>query len=195
MTLLRIMPEGEPETVRVWTDDFDAIRKELLRIGVRFARWHAARRIPAGADDATVMNAYRSHIDHVRAESGYQAVDIARLVAGPAGPAGSARPGPGQPTREKLLKEHFHDEDLVRFVVSGLGCFYLHAAAQVYAVLCTAGDMLSVPSRTAHWFDAGASPSYTAIRFRGKRNGPITRLLPDGIASRFPTLDDLLPTS
>ncbi|MET9361673.1 cupin [Streptomyces sp. NPDC006632] len=192
MTLLQVMPEGAPETVSVRTDDFDVIREELLRIGVRFVRWHAARRVPSCADDATIINAYRSHIDHVGAEGGYRTVDVARVAPGPAGPDPFRR---RCPAREKFLKEHFHDEDLVRFVVSGAGCFYLHAAGRVHAVLCTAGDMLSVPSRTVHWFDAGARPSYTAIRFFREGDDRSARFVPDGIASRFPTLDDLVPVT
>jgi 1,2-dihydroxy-3-keto-5-methylthiopentene dioxygenase len=97
--------------------------------------------------------------------------------------------------RVRFLKEHFHDEDLVRFVVAGAGCFYLHVAGQVHAMLCTAGDLLSAPSRTVHWFDAGARPNYTAIRFFPEDNGCAARFLPDSIAARFPTLDDLLATA
>ena len=35
---------------------------------------------------------------------------------------------------------------------------------RVYAVLCTAGDLISVPANTQHWFDAGTHPSFTAVR-------------------------------
>ncbi|MER7408509.1 cupin [Streptomyces sp. NPDC000070] len=191
MTLLQIMPEDAPETVRVRTDNLDVIHKELLRIGVRLARWNAARRLPADADDTTVMKAYKSHIDHLSAEGGYQIVDIVRMT-----PA-SADTGQGRqacPARERLLQEHVHDDDLVRFVVAGTGCFYLHVAGQVYAVLCTTGDLLSVPGRTPHWFDAGAHPSCTAIRFIQRADHTAIRFLPDGIATRFPTHDDLLAT-
>ncbi|MCS0634117.1 cupin [Streptomyces sp. LP05-1] len=189
MTLLQIMPAAGPGTVYLRTEDLGAIRGELLKIGVRFARWHAARRIPADADDATIMNAYRSHIGQVSAESGYRVVDVARLTHTSADPEPS---GPGRPNRDKFREEHIHDEDLTRFVVAGAGCLYLHAAGLVYAVLCTGGDLLSVPSRTAHWFDAGARPRYTAVRFFREDGRRTTRFLPDGIAARFPTLDDLL---
>ncbi|MBV7700997.1 cupin [Streptomyces sp. TRM70350] len=191
MTLLQIMPEDAPETVRLRTDDLDVIHKELLRIGVRLVRWHAARRLPADADDTTVMKAYKSHIDHLSAEGGYRIVDIVRMTPPP------ADTGQGRqtcPAHEKFLQEHVHDDDLVRFVVAGTGCFYLHVAGQVYAVLCTTGDLLSVPGRTPHWFDAGARPSCTAIRFFQRADHSAIRFLPDGIASPFPTHDDLLAT-
>ncbi|KNE81222.1 MULTISPECIES: hypothetical protein [Streptomyces] len=193
MTLLQIMPVNAPETVQVRTDDVDVIHEELLRIGVRFSRWHAARRLPANADDSTIMNAYRSHIDHVSAEGGYRVVEIVRIPPAPADPPERTRPR--CPTRDEVLLEHFHDEDLVRFVVAGAGCFYLRSACRVYAVLCTGGDLLSVPSRTVHWFDAGARPNYTAIRFFQEEDGCAARLVPDSASARFPSLDDLLGQS
>ncbi|MBQ1101196.1 cupin [Streptomyces sp. b94] len=192
MTLLQIMPENAPERVRVRTDDLDVIHNELLRIGVRLARWHAARRLPADADDTTVMKAYQSHIDHLSAEGGYRIVDIVRMNPPPAGTTGQGRRTP--PARDELRQEHVHDDDLVRFVVAGTGCFSLHVAGQVYAVLCTAGDLLAVPGRTPHWFDAGARPNCTAIRFLRRTDRDAIRFLSDGIASRFPTHDDLLAT-
>jgi len=183
------MPETAPETVRVRTEDLEIIRKELLRIGVRFERWHAARRLPANADDTAVMNAYRSHIDHVSAESGYPVVDIVRIT-----PASTAENPPQhiRPAYEKYAEEHQHDEDVVRFLVSGAACFYLHVAGQVLAVLCTAGDLLSLPGRTTHWFDAGAHPSYTAIRFSPEGAARAVLFPPTSIAARFPTFDEIV---
>jgi len=192
VTLLQIMPENAPETVRLRTDDLDVIRRELLRIGVRFERWHTAHRLPAGADDSTIMKAYRSHIDHISAEGGYRFVDIEHMTPAAADPD---RPRRTCAAREKSLEGHFHDEDLVRFFVAGAGCFYLHAAGHVHAMVCTAGDLLSVPGRTVHWFDVGARPHFTVIRFHQEEDGPVGRLLPDSIADRFPTLDDLLETA
>ncbi|MEV0374718.1 cupin [Streptomyces sp. NPDC050636] len=192
MTLLQIMPEGAPETVRLRTDDLDVIRKELLKIGVRFERWHAAHRLPADADDSTILRAYRSHIDHISAEGAYRLVDIARMTPAPADPDWPQR---ARTTREKFLEEHVHDEDVVRFFVAGAGCFYLHVSGQVHAMVCTAGDLLSVPSRTVHWFDMGARPDFTAICFFQEEDGWVGRFLPDSISARFPTLDDLLATT
>ncbi|MFJ8330160.1 1,2-dihydroxy-3-keto-5-methylthiopentene dioxygenase [Streptomyces sp. NPDC094437] len=191
MTLLQIMPEDAPGTVELRTGDLDVIRKELLGIGVRLERWYAARPLEAGADDTAVIAAYRSHIDRMKAEGGYRLVDIARMTPAPADPDWPER---ARPAREKFLEEHFHDEDEVRFFAAGTGCFYLHTAGKVYAMVCTEGDLLSVPGRTVHWFDMGERPDFTAIRFFQEEDGWIGRFLPDSIASRFPTLDALLAT-
>lgn len=189
MTLLQIVPDDAPESVRVRTDDLDVVHKELLRIGVRLVRWHAARRLPADPDDTTVLKAYESHIDHLSAEGRYRIVDIVRLTPPP---TDTDQGRQACPAREQFLQEHVHDDDLVRFVAAGTGCFSLHVAGQVYSVLCTAGDLLSVPGRTPHWFDAGAHPNCTAIRFFQRADHSATRFLPESIASRFPTHDDLL---
>ncbi|MEE4490489.1 cupin [Streptomyces sp. BE230] len=188
MTLLQVMKACDPGAVQLRSEDPEVIRTELLRVGVRFSRWRAARRIPVDADDATILNAYRSHIDHVSAESGCQVVDIRRLTPAPAG----SGPQRSVANREKFRRLHLHEEDIVRFLVAGVGCHYLHAAGQVYALVCTAGDLLSVPSRTGHWFDAGATPRYTSVRFLRAGDWPGVRFPPGDLAARFPTLDDLL---
>jgi 1,2-dihydroxy-3-keto-5-methylthiopentene dioxygenase len=189
MTMLQIMPEDAPETVQVRTGDLDAIRRELSGIGVRFERWDAAGGLPPGAGDDAVLETYRDHIERISAEGGYRLVDIARMVPAPDDPEWPAR---ARGAREKFLEEHFHDEDEVRFFVSGTGCFYLHTGGRVYAMVCTAGDLLSVPRETVHWFDMGERPDFTAIRFFQEEDGWVGRFLPESIASRFPTLDALL---
>lgn len=100
-------------------------------------------------------------------------------------------PARARAARTKFLEEHFHTEDEARFFVEGSGCFYLHVEDFVYAMVCTAGDLISVPARTVHWFDMGNSPDFTAIRFFQEEDGWVGNFLPDSIASRFPTLDDL----
>ncbi|WP_416970996.1 1,2-dihydroxy-3-keto-5-methylthiopentene dioxygenase [Streptomyces sp. 4F14] len=188
MTLLQIMPDDAPGTVLLRTAELDTVRAELIRIGVRIERWHTARRLPADADDKAVLEAYRSHIDHITAEGGYRLVDVARLTPRPEDPRW---PQQARTAREKFLEEHFHDEDEVRFFVAGSGCFYLHVRGKVYATVCTAGDLLSVPSRTVHWFDMGEQPDFTAIRFFQEEDGWVGRFLPDSIAACFPGLDEL----
>jgi 1,2-dihydroxy-3-keto-5-methylthiopentene dioxygenase len=190
MTLLQVMSETSPDQVGLRTDETERIRAELLDIGVRFERWRTAE-IAVDADNDTILKAYRRQIDEVSAAGGYRLVDVARIVPAPEDPEWPDR---ARAAREKFLEEHFHGEDEVRFFVQGAGCFYLHVAGRVYAMVCTAGDLLSVPARTVHWFDMGSRPSFTAIRFFQEEDGWIGTFLPDSIASRFPTLDELLAT-
>ena len=82
----------------------------------------------------------------------------------------------------------------VRFFVDGRGCFYLHLDDKVYAVVCEAGDLLSVPTGTRHWFDMGVRPTFCAIRFFQKDDGWVGDFTGDPIASRIPDLDELYHT-
>ncbi|MEV5881241.1 cupin [Streptomyces sp. NPDC052020] len=191
MTLLQIMPEDAPEQVRLRTDDPERVRTALRPLGVRFARWET-KDLPSDAPDEAVLTAYRRQIDAVSAAGNYRIVDVARMKPAPDDPDW---PEKADAARRKFLEEHFHTEDEVRFFADGAGCFYLHADRHVYATVCTRGDLLSVPAGTVHWFDMGTRPDFTAVRFFQKEDGWVGEFLPRSVASRFPTLDQLLAAS
>ncbi len=62
-------------------------------------------------------------------------------------------------------------DDEVRYFAEGSGAFYLRYNNYVYQLVCTQGDLLSVPAQTRHWFDMGANPSFTAIRWFNDLDG------------------------
>lgn len=164
---------GAPE---IDTDDGAQIAEAMAPIGVRFERW-PLRDLPADATPDSVMAAYAPEIDALKAEGGYLSVDVVRMT-------------PDNPNRAeartKFLDEHRHSEDEVRFFVEGEGLFTLHAAGKVHALLCTAGDLISVPAGMPHWFDMGPSPRFTAIRLFENADGWIAHFTGDDIAQRFP---------
>jgi 1,2-dihydroxy-3-keto-5-methylthiopentene dioxygenase len=80
----------------------------------------------------------------------------------------------------------------VRFFVEGSGIFYLHIGDRVHAVLCEAGDLLSVPRGTTHWFDMGTNPSFCAIRFFHEEEGWVGTFTETGISSQFPDYDTIV---
>jgi 1,2-dihydroxy-3-keto-5-methylthiopentene dioxygenase len=186
MSLLQIMSEDDPTRIRLRTQDPTEISQALAPLGVRFERWQV-RDLPEDAANADVLEAYRHEVDLLCETGGFRLVDVARLV-----PSDDPQwPATARAAREKFLDEHTHAEDEVRFFVAGSGCFYLHVAGSVYAVVCEAGDLLSVPENTRHWFDMGERPTFTAIRFFQEEDGWIGDFVPDSIARRFPTLDQL----
>lgn len=158
------------------TGDGAAIAAAMAPIGVRFERW-PLRDLAADATGDDVIAAYGAEIDALKAEGGYLSVDVVRMT-------------PDNPNRAeartKFLDEHRHSEDEVRFFVEGEGLFTLHAAGRVHALLCTAGDLISVPAGMPHWFDMGPSPRFTAIRLFENADGWIAHFTGDDIASRFP---------
>jgi len=59
----------------------------------------------------------------------------------------------------------------------------------VYGVLCEAGDLISVPAGTRHWFDMGGAPDFQCIRLFTTPEGWVADYTGDDIARRFPRLE------
>jgi 1,2-dihydroxy-3-keto-5-methylthiopentene dioxygenase len=181
MTRLRIFDETNPVQPLTDTRDGALIVELLNRRGVRFERWNTPVQLAPGASQDEVIAAYRSDIDRLMAEKGYQAVDVVSL-------------NPDHPDkamfRQKFLNEHRHAEDEVRFFVAGAGLFSLHLDQQVYEVLCEQGDLIGVPDNTRHWFDMGPNPYFIAIRLFTNPAGWVANFTGEEIAQRFPRLEN-----
>jgi 1,2-dihydroxy-3-keto-5-methylthiopentene dioxygenase len=186
VTLLQVMPDDSPSTVLLRTDDTEKIATELESSGARFERWPL---VTAGGPD--VLGAYRERAEALCRRGGYQQVDVVAMVPDDADPQW---PEKARAARLKFLEEHTHDEDEVRFFASGRGCFYLHVGSHVVAVVCAAGDLLTVPRGTRHWFDMGTRPEFAAVRFFQREDGWIGDFTRSGIAGSFPSLDELMPS-
>ncbi|BBC92170.1 acireductone dioxygenase [Streptomyces griseofuscus] len=188
MTLLQIMPEDAPDQVLLRTTDDARITSELAAHGVSLRRWDVRSDDTPTLDDAALLELYRDRVDEVCAKDSMKLVDIARL-----------HPAPTEEWRERaatarrtFLEEHRHSEDEVRFFAHGRGMFTLHLDARVFAVVCEAGDLLSVPAGTRHWFDMGETPDFAAIRFFQEEDGWVGDFTGTPIAGRFPRLDDIV---
>jgi 1,2-dihydroxy-3-keto-5-methylthiopentene dioxygenase len=172
MSRLQVFDEADAAAALLDTGDGAEIAAELARVGVRFERW-PTREI----GDTAILDAYAPEIARLQAEGGYQSVDTVAMA-------------PDHPKREtlrgKFLSEHTHGEDEVRFFVEGEGLFTLHGQGKVFNMLCTQGDLISVPAGMPHWFDMGAFPRFTAIRLFRNPDGWIARFTGDTIADRFP---------
>lgn len=173
MSHLQVFDEGDGSTPLLDTSDEATIAAELATIGVRFERWPTR---PLD-DPAAIQDVYAPEIEKLKAEAGYQSVDVVALA--PDHPDRAA-------LRGKFLSEHTHGEDEVRFFVDGEGLFTLHEGGRVFNMLCTTGDLISVPAGMKHWFDMGAAPRFTAIRLFVNPDGWVARFTGDVIADRFP---------
>lgn len=160
MTLLTMFAEDGREQLR--SEDLAEIGRVLSNIGVRFER-----RSAVGLEE------------DLRTQ-GYTTTDTVSV-------------GPDHPERDamraKFLAEHRHAEDEVRYFLSGSGLFTLRESGKVYAVLCTVGDLISVPEGMRHWFDMGPRPDFTAMRFFRTPEGWVGEFTGDPIADRFPRLE------
>lgn len=181
MSALKVYSENQPRQPRLDTTERQVIVRELNAAGVRFERWETTDELKPGASPEDVIAAYRSDIDRLMKEEGYQTVDVVSL-------------NPDNPNktelRKKFLDEHRHAEDEVRFFVAGAGLFTLHIGDSVYEVLCEQGDLISVPAGTPHWFDMGPNPYFIALRLFNNPEGWVAQFTGSDIAQRFSRLDN-----
>ena len=138
------------------------IKDYLSKIGIEYDQWEVLELAP-DADDQAVLDAYAAKIDQVKQTGGYASVDLVNVH--------STTPGLDE-MLNKFNREHWHDEDEVRFVVQGLGLFHIHPAGRpVVAIEVSAGDMIRVPRGTYHWFNLCGSREIKAIRFFQNKSG------------------------
>lgn len=189
MTLLQIMPNDDPNTVLLRSTDEPTIKATLRSYGTELARWEHAPGFDPDDTIESILAAYSTKIDQMKAVGGYRLVDVVRLRPDDTDPQWPER---ARKARFTFLDEHRHSEDEVRFFAAGRGCFYLHVDGMVCAVVCEEGDLLSVPAGTLHWFDMGERPDFVAIRFFQEEDGWIGDFTGARISSAFPTLDSLL---
>ena len=176
MSRLQVFDDADGATPLLDTQDEAAIADALRQIGVLFERWP----LKPLAADSDVLTVYADEVARLTTQGGYRSIDVARIA-------------PDHPEREamrgKFLSEHTHGEDEVRFFVEGEGLFTLHHDARVFNMLCSAGDLISVPAGMRHWFDMGAAPRFTAIRLFVNPDGWVAAFTGSDIATRFPRLE------
>lgn len=177
MTRLKLFHADNGNAPLADLTDRDRIAAELESFGVRFELWKADVALASGASPADVLDAYARDIRRIMAAGGYKSVDVVRMQ-------------PDHPDRvalrQKFLAEHTHSDDEVRFFVEGSGAFYLRDTDRVGQLVCTRGDLISVPAGMTHWFDAGERPLFAAIRIFTSPEGWVASYTGDRIASRFP---------
>ncbi|EKF73050.1 ARD/ARD' family protein [Alcanivorax hongdengensis A-11-3] len=180
MSELKVFADNAPQQPLEHLTDKAAMAQVLARAGIRYEQWQAGQSLSEHPQQEEVIAAYRADIDRLIAAEGYQSVDVVSMV--PDHPEKAA-------FRQKFLEEHRHSEDEVRFFVEGQGLFTLHIDDKVYEVLCTKGDLISVPANTPHWFDMGANPRFVAIRLFNNPDGWVANFTGSDIASHFNRLD------
>ncbi len=183
MTLLTVWPDSGPEETVLRTTDAEEIATALKEHGVRFHRWS----VVDGVTAENALRIYEADVARVSETEGYTYVDAMEMT-----PADTdSYRAKAVEFRNKFLAEHTHDDDEDRYFARGAGVFYLHIGDRVYAVFCEAGDLLSVPANTTHWFDMGTTPDYVSIRFFHDDDGWIGNFTGSDIATKFPTFDEL----
>jgi 1,2-dihydroxy-3-keto-5-methylthiopentene dioxygenase len=105
----------------------------------------------------------------------------------------NVRPGdPAWPAlREKFLGEHTHADLELRVFVDGRGIFHVRLPGLGVAVLCEAGDWISVPAGLPHRFDGGQAAAFDALRLFTRPDGWVADFT-GAPATTLPLLDDFV---
>ena len=171
MAVVRFPDEGRTVTGEA------AVRETLGRVGIDYERWQPSHPVPAGAPAEAVLAAYAAEIDRLKAAGGYVTADVIDV-------------SPQTPNLDAMLakfrKEHWHDEDEVRFILRGRGVFHIHPQdAPVMAIEVGPGDLIRVPRGTHHWFDLCSERDIRAIRLFQDVSGWTPRYTDTGMDARY----------
>lgn len=188
MSLLITWPDDNPSSALLQTAEAAEIAAALGQVGCRFERRAIQPGVSADPRPDAVLAAYRDMVDELVSEEGFVTVDVATVH-----PHDDPDwPRTAREMRAKFVDEHTHgDDDEVRFMIRGDGVFFLHIGGRVHAVHAEAGDLLGVPQGTMHWFDTGAVPDFTAIRFFHAQQGWVSIPTGNDISGRFPDGDSV----
>ncbi len=180
MSELRIYPEDGSGSPRILNDP-DEIAQRLDAIGVLFERWAVRHELDGDAGQDEIIEAYRQDIDRLMQRYGFRSLDVVSF---------SPEHPKKDTLRRKFLQEHTHSDFEMRFFVAGEALFYLRKHDHVYGLLCTRGDLISIPTDITHWFDMGEQPRLTAIRLFREDGGGASHFTGDPISERFPSLEE-----
>jgi 1,2-dihydroxy-3-keto-5-methylthiopentene dioxygenase len=158
---------GEPEAVTAF----------LAAHGIDYKRWELDRPVAPDATSEALLAAYEPEIGRLKAEGGYRTADVIDVR-------------PDTPNLDAMLakfsREHWHDEDEVRFIVEGAGLFHIHPpAGTVFAIEVSAGDLIRVPRGTHHWFDLCSDRRIRAIRLFQDTSGWTPHYTDTGVDKGF----------
>lgn len=160
--------------------DKNEIASYLSSIGIDYERWDNISQIGPDASDEDILNFYSDEIEALKAKGGYVTADVINIV-------------PETPNLDVMLdkfnKEHWHDEDEVRFIIKGHGLFHIAPeGGDVVSVEMESGDLIRVPKGTLHWFNLCGDRTVRAIRLFQDMSGWTPHYTSSGVDAGFQPL-------
>jgi len=157
--------------------DREAIASYLAGIGIDYEQWDSSRLVGPAASADEILAAYSSEIEQLKTRGGYVTADVIDV-------------NPGTPGLDAMLakfnREHWHDEDEVRYIIHGRGVFHIHPReSSVVSIEVEAGDLIRVPRGTWHWFNLCESREIRAIRLFQDPAGWAPNYTETGVDSRY----------
>ncbi|HKX32244.1 MAG TPA: cupin domain-containing protein [Blastocatellia bacterium] len=163
----------EDRTIR----EREAITEYLSGLGIDYESWEPSQPVEAQASPEKILAAYAREIDRLKAKGGYVTADVIDV-------------SPQTPGLEAMLakfnREHWHDEDEVRFIIEGRGIFHIRPQnGVVISIEVEPGDLLRVPRNTWHWFNLCADRRIRAIRLFQDPAGWTPRYTESGVDGNY----------
>lgn len=167
------------ESNRTLTDPAESLAI-LNSIGIEYEEWPLHPSLSTTETTARILEAYAREIDQWKIRGGYTTADVIDVYP----------ETPGLATMlARFSREHWHDEDEVRFVLEGHGLFHIHpASGPVVSLELFPGDLIRVPKGTLHWFDLCADRRIRAIRLFQDPSGWTPHYSESGLDSKFQPL-------
>ena len=170
-----------PAEARRITDPAE-ITAFLASQGIAFERWPLEDRVDPGAPAEAILAAYDPEIEQLKRRGGFVTADVVDVR-------------PDTPNLDAMLakfsKEHTHSEDEVRFILQGRGVFHINPGVPgrpVFGIEVWAGDLISVPLDTRHWFDLCNDRRIRAIRLFQDTSGWTPHYSENGVDSQYEPL-------
>jgi 1,2-dihydroxy-3-keto-5-methylthiopentene dioxygenase len=171
MALVRICDED-----RTLTDEQE-IAACLAARGIDYERWQPEHVVPEDAPAEAILQAYATEIDKLKARGGYVTADVIDVRPETEGL---------EEMLAKFNREHWHDEDEVRFIIAGHGLFHIRTEkGGVIAIEVATGDLIRVPRGTWHWFNLCDDRRIRAIRLFQEVAGWTPQYTGSGVDKEF----------
>ena len=156
------------------------IKAFLNENGLHYEIWPLEDRVDPAAPAEQILAAYAPEIDDLKRRGGFVTADVIDVY-------------PDTPNLDAMLakfsKEHPPTEDEVRFILQGRGVFHINPGDRpVFGIEVWAGDLISVPLGTRHWFDLCGDRRIRAIRLFQDTSGWTPHYIAEGVHARYEPL-------
>lgn len=157
--------------------EHDEIKAYLAGIGIGYDVWKSVHDLDKASSNEAILESYAAEIEQLKAEGGYVTADVINVF-------------PDTPGLDAMLakfsREHWHDEDEVRFITEGRGIFHIRPKeGDVVAIQVEEGDLIRVPAGTWHWFDLCEEKRIRAIRLFQDPTGWTPHYTDSGVDSGY----------
>ena len=171
MAVLRIPDENRTISGRAEVAEY------LGKIGIEYNVWQPSHPLAPDASQDEILAAYSTEIEDLKARGGYVTADVISVT-------------PQTPNLDTMLakfsREHWHDEDEVRFIIQGRGLFHVNPqTSPVVAIEVEPGDLIRVPRGTLHWFDLCSTKQIQCIRLFQDPTGWTPWYTESGVDDKF----------